>query len=127
VALEDHAERALHAALAMRHRFREAERLAGVFREVNEPLTPHHRVHGVAVPCEVAELGGGWERILELEPDVVERVEANLETPCVRTPARFCCAPWPTSTWATRVRGGSSRSAPGSSEWRATALSSTPR
>jgi class 3 adenylate cyclase/tetratricopeptide (TPR) repeat protein len=65
-------------------RFREAERLAGVFREVNEPLTPHHRVHGVAVPCEVAELRGGWERILELEPDVVERVEANLETPCVR-------------------------------------------
>jgi class 3 adenylate cyclase/tetratricopeptide (TPR) repeat protein len=65
-------------------RFREAERLAGVFREVNEPLTSHHRVHGVAVPCEVAELRGGWERILELEPDVVERVEANLETPCVR-------------------------------------------
>jgi class 3 adenylate cyclase/tetratricopeptide (TPR) repeat protein len=65
-------------------RFREAERLARAFREVNEPLSSHHRVHGVAVPCEVAELRGSWDRILALEPDVVERVEANLETPCVR-------------------------------------------
>jgi class 3 adenylate cyclase/tetratricopeptide (TPR) repeat protein len=67
-------------------RFREAERLAGVFREVNEPLTSHHRVHGIAVPCEVAELRGAWDRILELQPEVIERVEANLETPCVRNP-----------------------------------------
>jgi class 3 adenylate cyclase len=65
-------------------RFREAARLAGVHREVNEPLTPHHRVHGVAVQCEVEDLRGNWQRIVELEPDVLERVEGNLDTPCVR-------------------------------------------
>jgi class 3 adenylate cyclase len=67
-------------------RFREAEESAAVQREVNEKLTPHHRVHGVAIQCELAELRGDWQRLLELQPDVVERVEANVETPCVRNP-----------------------------------------
>jgi class 3 adenylate cyclase/tetratricopeptide (TPR) repeat protein len=67
-------------------RFREAERLARAFREVSESLTTHHRVHGVAVSCEVEELRGGWNRILELEQAVLERVENNLDTPCVRNP-----------------------------------------
>jgi class 3 adenylate cyclase/tetratricopeptide (TPR) repeat protein len=71
-------------AVAALGRVREAERLAQQYYEVNERLTPHHRVHGVALPCEVAELWGDWRRIIELEPEVVERVEDNLDTPCVR-------------------------------------------
>ena len=73
-------------AVAALGRFREAERLAGQYHDVNERLTPHHRVHGVALPCEVAEMWGDWRRIIALEPEVVERVEDNLDTPCVRNP-----------------------------------------
>ena len=65
-------------------RFDEAELLTAEFGRISEQLTPHHRVHGVAVACELEEFRGGWDRILELEPDVVERVDANVETPCVR-------------------------------------------
>ena len=65
-------------------RFDEAELLTVEFGRISEQLTPHHRVHGVAVACELEEFRGDWDRILELEPGVVERVEANVETPCVR-------------------------------------------
>jgi hypothetical protein len=82
--LEADAYAAAIPAAAVLGRFREATRLASVFRDLNEQLTPHHRVHGVAVPCEVAELRGDWQQILELEQAVVERVDANLDTPCVR-------------------------------------------
>ena len=71
-------------AMAALGRFDEAEALTVQFGEISEQLTPHHRVHGVAVTCELEEFRGGWDRILELEPAVVERVHANVDTPCVR-------------------------------------------
>jgi hypothetical protein len=64
--------------------FSTARRLAGEHDALVEPLSHHHRVHGIAVLLEVEELRGGWERILELAPRTDDAVEANLATPCVR-------------------------------------------
>lgn len=67
--------------------FAEARRLAGIHDEITQGLTPHHRVHGVAVLVEVEELAGAWDRIHErLEPRAESTILANLETPCVRSP-----------------------------------------
>ncbi len=65
-------------------RFSEARRLARLHDETTAPLTPHHRLHGVAILAEVEELLGAWERIRELAPRTVEAVAANAATPCVR-------------------------------------------
>jgi class 3 adenylate cyclase/tetratricopeptide (TPR) repeat protein len=65
-------------------RFREARRLAREHAERSQRLTPHHRVHGVSLIVETDEAAGAWENLLALTPEVVEAVEANLETPCVR-------------------------------------------
>ena len=47
-------------------------------------MTSHHRVHGIAILAEVAEIAGRWTTITELEPIIRERVSANLATPCIR-------------------------------------------
>jgi class 3 adenylate cyclase len=65
-------------------RFREARRLAGEHDRVVERLSVHHQLHGVAVVLEVEELIADWDRIRELTPRLEERVEANLDTPCIR-------------------------------------------
>jgi class 3 adenylate cyclase len=65
-------------------RFAEARRLAAEHDAVVEPLSDHHRLHGIAVLLEVEELCGGWDRILELADRTELSVEANLTTPCVR-------------------------------------------
>jgi hypothetical protein len=65
-------------------RFREARRLYTVHREVVEPLTTHHRLHGVAISLEVEELAGGWDTILATAERTTARVEENLDTPCIR-------------------------------------------
>jgi hypothetical protein len=65
-------------------RFAEARRLAVEHDGVVEPLSDHHRLHGVAVLLEVEEICGGWTRILELADRTDTAVEANLTTPCVR-------------------------------------------
>jgi DNA-binding SARP family transcriptional activator len=65
-------------------RFDEARRLARRTDEATLPLTPHHRVHGVAVLVEVEELLGGWPAIRALEDRVRETVAANGKTPCSR-------------------------------------------
>jgi hypothetical protein len=76
-----------------RGRFREARRLAAGHDEINAKLTPHHRVHGVAVLLEVEELVGAWDRVRALEERTTEVVEANLDTPCVRNArALLLCA-----------------------------------
>jgi hypothetical protein len=68
-------------------RFEEARRLASRHDEITRGLTPHHRVHGVAVLVEVEELVGDWERIRgELEPRAEATILTNLDTPCVRSP-----------------------------------------
>ena len=65
-------------------RFDEARRMAELHEEVASKLTSHHRVHGVAILAEVAEIAGRWTTIAELEPIIRERVSANLATPCIR-------------------------------------------
>ena len=72
-------------AMSLLGRFNEAEVLTVDFSRISDQLTPHHRVHGIAVACELEEFRGGWDRVLELEPTVRERVDANVETPCVRS------------------------------------------
>ncbi len=62
----------------------EARRLAIAHEAVVEPLTDHHRLHGVAVLLEVDETRGDWEHALGLADQTEARVEANLDTPCVR-------------------------------------------
>ena len=42
-------------------------------------MTSHHRVHGIAILAEVAEIAGRWTTITELEPIIRERVSANLD------------------------------------------------
>jgi class 3 adenylate cyclase len=64
--------------------FSEARRLAAEHDAIVEPLSDHHRVHGIAVLLEVEEARGGWNRILELADRTEAAVEANLATPCVR-------------------------------------------
>ena len=64
--------------------FSEARRLAAEHDAIVEPLSDHHRLHGVAVLLEVEEVCGGWNRILELAERTEAAVEANLMTPCVR-------------------------------------------
>jgi class 3 adenylate cyclase len=65
-------------------RFEAARRFADKHDEINRELTPHHRVHGVAVRLEVEELLGAWARIAEQQDRVEQTVEENLDTPCIR-------------------------------------------
>jgi class 3 adenylate cyclase len=65
-------------------RFSEARRLAVEHDAVVEPLSDHHRVHGIAVELEVEEACGGWDRILESAERTEAAVKANLATPCIR-------------------------------------------
>jgi class 3 adenylate cyclase len=64
--------------------FDDAKRLATEHDAIVEPLSDHHRLHGVAVLLEIEEVCGGWDRILELVERTEAAVEANLTTPCVR-------------------------------------------
>jgi class 3 adenylate cyclase len=65
-------------------RFREARRLGGINDEITSTLTPHHRVHGVAILGEVEELLGNWNAVRALQERTEEMVGGNRETPCVR-------------------------------------------
>ena len=63
---------------------RDARRLAGKHAAVVDPLSAHHRLHGVAVLLETEEATGGWDAVLALAARTEATVEANVETPCVR-------------------------------------------
>jgi hypothetical protein len=65
-------------------RFREARRLGRVNDEINKDLTPHHRVHGVAILGEIEELLGQWELVRELQERTEAVVATNVVTPCIR-------------------------------------------
>jgi class 3 adenylate cyclase len=65
-------------------RFAEARSLAVEHDEIVEPLSQHHRLHGIAVLLEVEEVCGGWDRILDLAEQAEAAVEENLTTPCIR-------------------------------------------
>ncbi|MBV9415982.1 MAG: AAA family ATPase [Solirubrobacterales bacterium] len=64
--------------------FDEARQLARKHDEISRPLTPHHRIHGIAVLLEVEELAGDWNAIAELQVTAEQRVADNVDTPCVR-------------------------------------------
>lgn len=64
--------------------FDEARQLARKHDEISRPLTPHHRIHGIAVLLELEELAGGWDAVAELQATAEQRVADNAETPCVR-------------------------------------------
>jgi class 3 adenylate cyclase len=65
-------------------RLREARRLAQEHVELSESLSPHHRVHGVALLAEAEELAGDWGQIQSFEERIKAAVAANRDTPCVR-------------------------------------------
>ncbi len=72
---------------------KEARRLARRHDEITRGLTPHHRVHAVALYTEVEELTGGWEEIARLEERAGDTILENRETPCVRgTRSLLVCA-----------------------------------
>jgi DNA-binding SARP family transcriptional activator len=64
--------------------FEEAGDLARKHDEIQRPLTPHHRIHGIAVLLELAELAGEWDTIAALQATAEQRVADNAKTPCVR-------------------------------------------
>ena len=65
-------------------RFHEALRLVGAHAELSRRLTPHHRIHSIAMELEVKELMGEWGSIRERTPVVEHLVAENLDTPCIR-------------------------------------------
>jgi class 3 adenylate cyclase len=65
-------------------RLREARRLADEHAARAKGLSPHHRMHSVALHAENAELAGDWEEIRSLQEEIERAVEANRDTPCVR-------------------------------------------
>lgn len=65
-------------------RFQEALRLVAAHAEVSSRLTPHHRIHSIAMELEVNELVGDWASIRERAPTVERLVGENLRTPCIR-------------------------------------------
>lgn len=65
-------------------RLREAARLAREHERLVEPLSSHHRLHGVAWNVEVADVRGRWDEIRASAARVREAVDENLATPCIR-------------------------------------------
>ncbi len=64
----------------------EARRLAALHSEQARRLSAHHRLHAVSLPLEIADALGDWETLAAETERVVDAVEANLATPCVRNP-----------------------------------------
>ena len=65
-------------------RFREAYRLAALHAETAARLSPHHRMHSMAVRIEIAENIADWEDARSQTEAAIEAAQANAETPCVR-------------------------------------------
>jgi len=62
----------------------ETRRLLAEYDVLSEGLSPHHRMHGVAMAVELEEVTGDWEAIRALIPRTRAAVADNLATPCVR-------------------------------------------
>jgi class 3 adenylate cyclase/tetratricopeptide (TPR) repeat protein len=62
----------------------ETRRLLAEHNVACERLSPHHRMHGVAMAIELEEIAGDWPAIRALVPRTRMAVAANLATPCVR-------------------------------------------
>ena len=69
---------------ALLGRFAEALRFVEAHAELSRRLTPHHRIHAIAMELEVKELMGDWPSIRERTAVVERLVAENLGTPCIR-------------------------------------------
>jgi class 3 adenylate cyclase len=69
---------------ALLGRFTEAFRVVALHADLSRTLTPHHRIHAIALELEVKELMGAWPSIRERTADVERAVTENLQTPCIR-------------------------------------------
>jgi class 3 adenylate cyclase/tetratricopeptide (TPR) repeat protein len=49
-------------------------------------LSPHHRLHGVAITTETEEVLASWDLIRGLTASIEQRVDENIETFCIRNP-----------------------------------------
>ena len=67
-------------------RFDDAQELARLHGELARRLSPHHRVHSVALELELADVLADWSTVAQDTGRVVDAVDANLATPCVRNP-----------------------------------------
>jgi class 3 adenylate cyclase/tetratricopeptide (TPR) repeat protein len=65
-------------------RFDDARRFVERHRAVVEGLTPHHRLHGIAIQLEIDEICGTWDDVLAASERTADLVEENLSTPCIR-------------------------------------------
>jgi hypothetical protein len=74
----------LMAPCALIGRFDEALAMVEAHAELSRRLTPHHRIHSIAMELEVKELMGEWAAIRERTPVVERLVSENLGTPCIR-------------------------------------------
>ena len=70
--------------LAANGRFHEAQQHALQHWEISRRLSAHHRLHAVSLVLELADSAGDWDAIVADADRVVETVEANRATPCVR-------------------------------------------
>ena len=65
-------------------RFEEARRFALEHETTSRSLSPHHRVHSVSLAVELDESLAAWDDLVARTDLVLERVAANLATPCMR-------------------------------------------
>ena len=86
-AVETH-ELMVHITLTL-GRMAEARRLATEHADLVEPLSSHHRVHGIALTLELEELAGGWETVCSLRERTERVIAANAGTPCGRHARSF--------------------------------------
>ncbi|HEX7311914.1 MAG TPA: hypothetical protein VF232_12115 [Gaiellaceae bacterium] len=69
---------------AMLGRFKAARAMSELHRAATQPLSAHHRLHGIAVRTELEEVSGEWTTVRDLTPRIEQTVAENLNTPCVR-------------------------------------------
>jgi hypothetical protein len=86
-AVESH-EVMVNATLAL-GRVAEARRLAAAHDGLVQPLSSHHRVHGIALTLELEEAAGGWETVRSLRERTERTIAANVGTPCGRHARSF--------------------------------------
>jgi class 3 adenylate cyclase len=65
-------------------RFAEARRLCRANEDVTRRLTPHHRLHALAIALEIEECAGEWSAIRERGDAARNAARDNAATPCVR-------------------------------------------
>jgi class 3 adenylate cyclase len=71
-------------AIAAQGRLDEARDMARLHVGISSRLSPHHRLHGVAISCDVEALAGNWTEIASMTEQAEDAVARNVDTPCVR-------------------------------------------